>query len=230
MEDCKKAWTHIGWEDAMHFMVRMAGVHVEERGGRTSGGDASAQGGEDDPDCRRKCWTSSSKHKANDVEGEEYILLEKEKEWSVHRQCDEEMQSLQDEPWRNEELRVCEEALPRLKEGDLAEASRFFKAKTGVGCDGFHPEVFLDDKNGRRTCGILGESGEWPQQACTTMFFLIPKDVTSDRLIDSLVGSLESTRSGEVAAEVSSGLGRHGLSKRRRSANSVGSIDGNGKI
>ena len=68
-------WTHIGWEDAMHKMVRMAGVHVEERGGRKSGGDASAQGGEDDPVCRRKCWISSSKHKANDVEGEEYKFL-----------------------------------------------------------------------------------------------------------------------------------------------------------
>ena len=98
-----------------------------------------------------------------------FFFGKKRKEWSVHWQCDEEMQSLQDEPWRNEELRVCEEALPRLKEGDLAKASRFFKAKTGVGCDGFHPEVLLDDKNGRRTCGILGESGaEW-QMAATSL-------------------------------------------------------------
>ena len=27
------------------------------------------------------------------------------------------------------------------------------------------------------------QSGKWPQQACTTMFFLIPKNVTSERLI-----------------------------------------------
>ena len=27
------------------------------------------------------------------------------------------------------------------------------------------------------------QSGEWPQQACTTMFFLIPKNVTSERPI-----------------------------------------------
>ena len=25
------------------------------------------------------------------------------------------------------------------------------------------------------------QSGNWPQQACTTMFFLIPKNVTSER-------------------------------------------------
>ena len=44
------------------------------------------------------------------------------------------------------------------------------------------------------------------------------------------MGSPESTRSGEVAAEVSRRLGRHGWSKRRSSTNGVGHIDGNGKI
>ena len=47
----------------------------------------------------------------------------KRKQWSKHWQCDEEVQSMQD-PWRNEELRKGEEALPRLKEGDLEKASR----------------------------------------------------------------------------------------------------------
>ena len=27
------------------------------------------------------------------------------------------------------------------------------------------------------------QSGKWPQQACTTVFFLIPKNVTSERPI-----------------------------------------------
>ena len=35
-------------------------------------------------------------------------------------------------------------ALPRLKEGDLEKASRLSTAKTGVGCDVFHPKVPLD--------------------------------------------------------------------------------------
>ena len=32
-------------------------------------------------------------------------------------------------PWRNKELRRCEEALPRLREGDLEKASRMYKEK-----------------------------------------------------------------------------------------------------
>ena len=31
---------------------------------------------------------------------------------------------MQNKLWRNEELKECEEALPRLKEGDLDKASR----------------------------------------------------------------------------------------------------------
>ena len=55
----------------------------------------------------------------------------------------------------------------------------------------------------------LEQSGIWPQQACTTMFLLIPKNVTSEEAdcanvdVDTLVGSSEGTRSGEMAAEVS---------------------------
>ena len=86
---------------------------------------------------------------------------------------------------RNEELRECVEALPRLKAGDLEKGSRLYKAKTGVGCDGFHTKVLLDLT--KETRGEIVEflerveqSGKWPQQACTTMFFLIPKNVTSE--------------------------------------------------
>ena len=68
----------------------------------------------------------------------------KRKEWSKHWQCNEEIQNMQDKPWRNEELKECEEASSRLKVGDLDKASRLYKAKTGVGCDEFHPKVPLD--------------------------------------------------------------------------------------
>ena len=40
---------------------------------------------------------------------------------------------MQDKPWRNEDLRKCEEAPPRLKEGDLEKASRLYKARTRSG-------------------------------------------------------------------------------------------------
>ena len=91
-------------------------------------------------------------------------------------------------PWKNEELKKLEEALPRLKECGLEKVSRLYKAKTGVGCEGFHPKVSLDLT--KETMGKIVEflekveqSGRWPQQACVTMFFLIPKNVTSERLI-----------------------------------------------
>ena len=54
------------------------------------------------------------------------------------------VQYLEDKPWTSEDLKKLEEALPRLKECDLEKASRLYKAKAGVGCDGFHPEVPLD--------------------------------------------------------------------------------------
>ena len=93
-----------------------------------------------------------------------------------------------DKQWRIEEQKECEEALPRLKESDLEKASRLYKAKTEVGCDGFHPKVPLDLTKETRGKVVeflekVEQSGRWPQQACTTMFFLIPKNVTSERPI-----------------------------------------------
>ena len=46
------------------------------------------------------------------------------------------------------------------------------------------------------------QTGKWPQQACTTMFFLIPKNVTSERpiaLMPMLIRWLEALRAPEVA-------------------------------
>ena len=87
-------------------------------------------------------------------------------------------------------------------------------------CDGFHPKVPLDltTETRRKIVEFLEKvehSGRWPQQACMTMFFLLLTNTTSERriaLMPTLIrwcGSLESTRSGEVAAEVSRGLGRY---------------------
>ena len=67
--------------------------------------------------------------------------------------------------------------MPRSKkESDLEKAARNYKAKTGVGCDGFHPKVPLElEKETRgKVVDFLGkveqcECGRWPQQACTTM-------------------------------------------------------------
>ena len=60
----------------------------------------------------------------------------KRKEWAKHWQCDEEILNMKNKSWRNDSLKEGDEALPRWKEGDLDKASRLYKAKTGVGCDG----------------------------------------------------------------------------------------------
>ena len=161
----------------------------------------------------------------------------KRKEWTEHWQCDESVQNVEDKSWKNEELKKLEEALPRLKEGDLEKASGLYKAKTGVRCDGFHPKVPLDlTKETRREIfeflEKVEQSGKWPQQACTTMFFLIPKNVTSERpiaLMPTLIRWWEALRAPEVA-EVSRRVGRCRRAKWRSSAYGVGSIDGNGEI
>ena len=77
--------------------------------------------------------------------------------------------NMQNKPWRNDELKECEEALPRLKEGDLENASRLYKAKTGVGCDGFRPKVLLDLTTETRGEIVeflekVEQSGKWLQQ------------------------------------------------------------------
>ena len=144
-----------------------------------------------------------------------------------------EVQNVKEKPWKNEELRSAEEALPRVKECHLEEVSRLCKAKTGVG-------VPLDLT--KETRGEIVEfhekveqSGNWRQEACTTMFFFIPKSVMSERPIAVMPTLMrwweacDSIGGGEVAAKVPRCLGRHGWSKRRSSTNSVGNIDGDGK-
>ena len=94
----------------------------------------------------------------------------------------------------------------------LDKASRWYKAKTGVGCDGFHTTIPLGVTKETRGETVeflekVEQSGKWPQQACTTMFFLISKNVTSERpiaLMPTLIRWWEALRAPEVAAEVSS--------------------------
>ena len=60
---------------------------------------------------------------------------------------------MDDKPWKNEELKKLEEALPSLKECDLEKASRLYKAKTGVGFDRWRPPKSpngRDKRNERR--------------------------------------------------------------------------------
>ena len=110
---------------------------------------------------------------------------EKRREWAKHWQCNTEVQGQKEQPWRSEELRSLEEGMPRFKESDSEKAARSYKATTGVGCDGFHPQSsvrFVERTRGRvvELCEKVKQRGR-PQQGCTTMFFLIQKNVTSER-------------------------------------------------
>ena len=81
-----------------------------------------------------------------------------------------------------------------------------------MGCDGFHAKVPPDLTKETRGEGVefldtvefldkVEQSGK-PQQACTTMFFLIPKNVTSERpiaLMPTLIRWWEAMRAPEVA-------------------------------
>ena len=55
------------------------------------------------------------------------------------------------------------------------------------------------------------------------------KTDSADADVDTLLGSFGSTRSGEVAAEVSRSLGRNRRVKWRSAPHSVRNIDGNGE-
>ena len=95
---------------------------------------------------------------------------------------------MHDKPSRNEELKECEEALPKLKEGDLEKASRLYKAKNRSGMRRIPPQSAsgLDKETRGEIVEFLErveQSGKWPQQAWTTMFFLILLNVTSRRPI-----------------------------------------------
>ena len=113
------------------------------------------------------------------------------------------VQDLKDTPQRNEELKKLEADMPRL----LEKAAKSCKAKTGVVCDGFHPKVPLDLT--RETRGKIVEflkkveqCGRWLQQACTRMFFLNPKNVTTERpiaLMPVMVRWWEAMRAPEIA-------------------------------
>ena len=76
-----------------------------------------------------------------------------------------------------------------------------------MGCDGFHPKVHLDLTKETRGKVLeflekVEQSGRWPQQACTTVFFLIPENVTSERpiaLLPTLTRWWEALRAPEMA-------------------------------
>ena len=93
-------------------------------------------------------------------------LEELEEECAKHWECNSEVQSMEDKPWRNEELRSVKDWQPRLEKESLEKTARSYNAATFLGCDGFHPkskgELVKFFKK-------VYQCGRWPRQACTTM-------------------------------------------------------------
>ena len=82
--------------------------------------------------------------------------------------------------------------MPRLKEGDLEKASRLYKAKIGVGCDGFHPTVPLDLT--KETSGEIVEFLEKVEQSGSRSIALIgtlPTGEMEERSSAHSVGSID---------------------------------------
>ena len=104
--------------------------------------------------------------------------------------------------WKNEELKKLVGTCQGSKKVILQKWQKTYK-----GCDGFHPDVPLDLAKETRKEVVeflekVEQSGKWPQQACTSMFFLIPKNVTSERPILFVVTMIrwwEAPRALEVA-------------------------------
>ena len=176
-------------ERSKHWQCDEEVQNVEEKHGRIASANGesemikSAEGSAVLVSCTRSQSPQYGGAQTLQKEEEDARLLDlceaKKEEWAKHWSCGENVQNVEDKFWKKEELRKFEEALPRLKEYEWKKVSRLYKAKTGVGCDGFHPK----SSPGFAKRGEKSWSYKWPQQACTVMFFLIPKNVTSERPI-----------------------------------------------
>ena len=78
-----------------------------------------------------------------------------------HWQCGEDVQNMEDKPWKKEELK----------------RMRWLPPKSPPGSDNTNDGKIVEFLEKVEQCGRL------PQQACITMFFLMPQNVTSERPI-----------------------------------------------
>ena len=142
---CEKACTQTGWEDTMQKWYEWLGYmkKKDEKGimeemhqqkvvqmMKSAEGSAGLL-----HKTKPTMWRGGVQILEKEEEGARLLdrCEAKRKAWSKHWQRNEEYTVCKTKPWKNEELRKWEEALPRLKEGDLDKASRMYRAKTGVG-------------------------------------------------------------------------------------------------
>ena len=121
-KDCEKAWIHTGWEDTMqkwyewleHMKKKDEKEKMEEMHQRKV--EKMIKSAEGSAGLLHKIrnltmWRGGAQILKK--EEEDARLLDrceaKRKEWAKHWQCDEEIQNMQNKPWRNEELKECAE-------------------------------------------------------------------------------------------------------------------------
>ena len=123
-----------------------------------------------------------------------------------------EMQGVKNKSWRKEELRCVEGGLPRqgtsTQQQGVTRLRRVWAVIGSILRSSGHVK-----RNQKRKCEILEAVwGGWPQQACTTIFFLISMKVASERpiaLFDQMVGVVGCARGVRMARRASCQVRRH---------------------
>ena len=140
--DCERAWIHPGWEDTMQKWYelledmkkkdekeKMEEMHQHKVAQMIKSAEGSAA-------LFHKISKPTEWRGGAQIlkkEEEDARLLDrceaKMKEWAKHWQCGEDAQNVEEKPWKNEELRKMEEALPRLKEYELEKSVEIVLSK-----------------------------------------------------------------------------------------------------
>ena len=188
-KDCEKTLIRTGWEDAMQKWYewlehmkkkgekeKMEEMHQRKVQQMTKSAEGSA--GLLHKITKPKMWRGGVQILKK--EKEDANLLEQceatRKEWSKHWQCNEEIQNMQNKPWRNEESKECKESLPRLKEGVL-KGIKIVQGKNRSGMRRIPPKSSSGlNKRTRGKLRIFGEGGaEW-RMAATSLHNDVPLD------------------------------------------------------
>ena len=111
---------------------------------------------------------------------------------------------MEDTPWKNEELKKLEEALPRLERGRSGKGIQIVQDENRCGMRRLPPKSILgfDKRNEGRNRGVPGEGGTKVKVAAASLHDDVLLDTEecheretdcSHANVDSLVGSFEST-------------------------------------
>ena len=125
-KECEKAWTHTGWDDTVqkwyewleHMKKKDEKGKTEEMHQRKV--EKMIKSAEGSAGLLHKITQSTMwRREVLKKEEEDARLLNrceaKRKEWAKHWQCDEEIQNVQNKPWRNEKLMECEAVRKRCQ-------------------------------------------------------------------------------------------------------------------